>query len=85
MSDAKLLAVAGFAIANQTGRCSECGCRYRPGEMIVARDGGLYHADCYRTRGSVDLRPYEDQQPVELDLLLIAIRNSGVSSERHAS
>lgn len=73
--------MTGFAIANQAGQCPECGCRYRPGEMIVSGDGVLFHADCYRTRGSVELRPYEDQQPVELDLLLIAIRNAGVSSE----
>jgi len=49
--------------------------------MIIAGDGALFHADCYRTRGSFDLRPYEDQQPVELDLLLIAIRNDGVSTD----
>ncbi|HVA22806.1 MAG TPA: hypothetical protein VMW62_00255 [Chloroflexota bacterium] len=73
--------MAGFAIANHLGQCYECGCRYRPGEMIVAGDGARFHADCYRTRGSWELRPYEDQQPVELDLLLIAIRNDGVSSE----
>ncbi|MFI5267276.1 MAG: hypothetical protein ACHQ7M_07860 [Chloroflexota bacterium] len=74
--------MAGFAIANHIGQCYECGCRYRPGEMIMAGAGALFHADCYRTRGSSELRPYEDQQPVELDLLLIAIRNDGVSSER---
>jgi len=73
--------VTGFAIANHIGQCCECGCRYRPGEMIIAGDGALFHADCYRTRGSFDLRPYEDQQPVELDLLLIAIHNDGVSTD----
>jgi hypothetical protein len=74
----------GFAIAASPGQCAECGCRYHPGEMIVAGEGYLFHSDCFRTRGAPDLRPYEDQQPVELDLLLIAIRNGGVSSEQPA-
>jgi hypothetical protein len=76
--------VTGFAIASQAGQCRECGCRYHPGEMIVVRDGALFHADCWRTRGSIALRPYEDDQPVELDLLLIAIRNAGVSERSPA-
>lgn len=73
--------MAGFTIANSGGQCAECGCRYRPGEMIVAREGGLYHSDCWRTRGSLDLRPYEDQQPVEMDLLLLAIRTGAGTEE----
>ena len=76
--------MTGFAIAGRPGSCRECGCRYHPGEMIVEGDGALFHADCWRTRGSVELRPYEDEQPVELDLLLIAIRNSGVSERSSA-
>lgn len=73
--------MAAFAIANHPGQCAECGCRYRPGEMVVNGEGMLFHADCFRTQGSSEMRPYEDQQPVELDLLLIAIRTSGVCSE----
>ncbi|HLG71893.1 MAG TPA: hypothetical protein VK009_15860 [Chloroflexota bacterium] len=65
--------MAGFAIAREAGQCQECGCRYHPGEMIVHAEGDSFHSDCYRTRGSYDVRPYEDQQPVELDLLLIAL------------
>ena len=76
--------MAGFTIAIHEGQCCECGCRYRPGEMIVAGEHGRYHSDCWRTRGALDLRPYEDQQPVELDLLLLAIRTGGVSSEEAA-
>ncbi|HEX6513556.1 MAG TPA: hypothetical protein VF157_14735 [Chloroflexota bacterium] len=73
--------MAALAIANRQGTCGECGCRYRAGEMVVARPDGVFHMDCFRTRGSCELRPYEDEQPVELDLLLIAINNEGVSSE----
>jgi hypothetical protein len=71
-----------FEIAQEGGQCPECNCRYHAGEMVVAEDAGVFHADCYRTRGSYEVRPYEDQQPVELDLLLIAINNEGVSSQR---
>jgi hypothetical protein len=70
-----------LTIARAVGICGECGCRYRPGEMVMAGPEGVFHTDCFRTRGSYDMRPYEDQQPVELDLLLIAINNEGVSSE----
>ena len=76
--------MAGFSIATRQGQCAECGCRYRPGEMIVAGEFGPYHADCWRTRGAIDLRPYEDQQPVELDLLLLAIRTGAIASEEPA-
>jgi hypothetical protein len=76
--------VTGFAIASRPGACRECGCRYHPGEMIVERNGALFHADCWRTRGSIELRPYEDEQPVELDLLLIAIHDAGVSEQSSA-
>jgi hypothetical protein len=48
--------------------------------MVVESDGDMFHSDCYRTRGAYDVRPYEDQQPVELDLLLMAINNDGVAS-----
>jgi len=74
-----------FTIAHGTGSCLECGCRYRPGEMIVVADGGAFHSDCWRTRGSYEVRAYEDMQPVEMDLLLIAIHNEGVSSELSAN
>ncbi|HLQ33227.1 MAG TPA: hypothetical protein VK457_11105 [Chloroflexota bacterium] len=73
--------MADFGIARSSGHCLECACRYRPGEIVIAEHDAAFHADCYRTRGSADLRPYEDQQPVELDLLLIALRIEGVSSE----
>jgi hypothetical protein len=70
-----------LTIARTTGQCAECGCRYRPGEMVMTAEEGVFHSDCYRTRGSYEFHAYEDQQPVELDLLLIAIHNDGVSSE----
>lgn len=73
--------MAGLAIARDAGQCLECGCRYHPGEMIVDSDGDMFHSDCYRTRGSYDVRPYEDEQPVELDLLLLAIHNDGVATQ----
>ena len=46
----------------------------------MAGEGDLFHSDCYRTRGSYDVRPYEDLQPVELDLLLLAVHNEGVAT-----
>ncbi|MBV8084824.1 MAG: hypothetical protein JO247_08410 [Chloroflexi bacterium] len=70
-----------LTIAAEVGACTACSCRYRPGEMIALADRGEFHLDCYRTRDSIELRPYEAQQPVEMDLLLIAIQNEGVSSE----
>jgi hypothetical protein len=73
--------MAALIIARTPGQCAECGCRYRPGEMVMEAEDGAFHSDCFRTRGSYALRAYEDQQPVELDLLLIAIHNEGVSSE----
>ena len=70
-----------LAVASEPGSCEECGCRYRPGELIITAEGVPFHSDCYRTRGAFDLRPYETEQPVELDLLLMVIRSEGVSSE----
>jgi len=61
-------------IATNAGRCCECYCRYRPGEVIVLASRAAFHADCYRTRGSLELRPYEDLQPRELDRLLAVIQ-----------
>lgn len=70
-----------LTIAGQVGTCGVCGCRYRPGEMIAVAFRTEFHVDCYRTRDSIELRPYEWQQPVEMDLLLLAIRNEGMSSD----
>jgi hypothetical protein len=56
------------------GRCNECGCRYRAGELIVNLSDLTFHADCFRTRGALDLRPYEDQQNAELERLLAVIQ-----------
>jgi len=67
--------VPGLEVAHEAGECAECACRYRAGELVVNGPEGAFHADCWRTRGSIELRPYEDQQPVELDLLLIALKN----------
>ena len=41
--------------------------------MILSHDS-VYHADCYRTQGALELRPYEDVQPHELDRLLAVIQ-----------
>jgi hypothetical protein len=69
-------------IAGVAGSCGVCGCRYRPGEMIGTTDRAEFHVDCYRTRDSIELRPYESQQPVEMDLLLLAINNDGLSTDQ---
>lgn len=37
-------------------------------------DDAVYHVDCFRTRGALELRPYEDVQPIELDRLLAVIQ-----------
>jgi hypothetical protein len=63
-----------FTIARSPGQCRECACRYRPGEVIVLGADASYHADCYRTRGTYAVRPYEDQQPAALDRLLAVIQ-----------
>ena len=73
--------MAALEIAHSAGECRECGCRYHSGELVIASEDGSFHSDCFRTRGSYELHPYEDQQPVELDLLLIVLK-SGVAAAR---
>ncbi|GEM_PF-3206709 len=65
---------ARFVIANRAGQCQECACRYRPGEAIILAHDAAYHTDCYRTRGALEVRPYEDEQPAALDRLLAVIQ-----------
>jgi len=63
-----------LSIAHDLGRCWECNCRYRPGEVVIYLDDAGFHSDCFRTRGSLDVHPYEDDQPHELDRLLAVIQ-----------
>ncbi|MBV8086241.1 MAG: hypothetical protein JO247_15655 [Chloroflexi bacterium] len=68
------IAQVHLTIARDAGRCWECECRYRSGEVIVLNGPLAYHSDCYRTRGAVAVTPYEEQQPIELDRLLAVIQ-----------
>ena len=64
-----------LAISRSAGRCVECACRYRPGEVVVMRSyHAAFHADCYRTRGAIRAASYEEDQPAELDKLLAVIQ-----------
>jgi hypothetical protein len=63
-----------ITVARWSGRCWECQCRYRAGEVLILLDDAAYHMDCFRTRGSLELQPYEDNQPRELDRLLAVIQ-----------
>lgn len=74
-----------LSIAREAGRCWECDCRYRPGEVVVLNGPLAYHGDCWRTRGSLDMSPYEDEQPVEMDKLLAVIQAEELVAEQQTS
>jgi hypothetical protein len=52
--------------------------------VLILSDDGAYHLDCYRTRGWLELRPYEDAQPRELDRLLAVIQAEELLAGRPA-
>ncbi|HUZ78845.1 MAG TPA: hypothetical protein VMV93_14790 [Chloroflexota bacterium] len=62
------------AIAQAPGRCSECDCRFRPGELIISLADLCFHTDCFRTRGLLRQLPDDEFQHREMDRLLAVIQ-----------